>query len=388
MKSPVRFVPLTPAGEIDWASLEANYPCFAEMAKTPQNSCHHAEGDVLTHTKMVAAEAQTLAKRNSLSQEDADVLVGAALFHDCGKPLTLTFENGAPSSPQHAAVGTRYLRHFWWHRGWFPEERRELLLSLVRSHAAPVRLFDPRHEPEYRVIETSWASRNDLLALLAEADMRGRICVEVSGQAAAIETAQAFAEYAREIHCFDTPRPFANGLARFHYFDTQGKSGPDYVPFDDSKGEVILMSGLPGSGKNTWVTKNAGELPAVELDAVRAELGVSPQDDQGQVVQTAKERARDLMRKRAPRFVWNSTNLRLDLRRQLIGLFTSYGYRVRIVYCPADRPVVVSRNQKRENSVRVPVSALDHMGAKLEPPRFTEAHDLVVAQEAPGAAFS
>jgi len=360
--------------------LEASYDFFAEMAETPQVVTYHAEGDVLTHTKMVVEEARKLAIQHQLNEEDTDLLLGGAIFHDCGKPSTLTFDTGVPSSPRHAAVGTMLLRQTWWERGWFGHEKRELLLSLVRYHAAPVRLLDPRHQPEYRVIETSWKSRNDLLSLLAQADMRGRICQDRDAQQRAVETAGMFADFAAELNCLKTPRPFANGLSRFHYFNSAGKSGPDYVPFDDSKGEAIVMCGLPGSGKNTWIRKNAAAEPIVELDVIREEMGVSPEDNQGQVVQEAKERAKVLMRKRTPRFVWNATNLRTDLRGQIVSLFTDYGYKVRIVYCPADRPVIVARNQRRDDAARVPVVILDRMGARLEPPVYTEAHESEVSQ--------
>jgi predicted kinase len=82
------------------------------------------------------------------------------------------------------------------------------------------------------------------------------------------------------------------------------------------------------------------------------------------------------MRTKAPRFVWNATNLRIDLRRPLISLFTEYGYSVRIVYCPADRPELMARNQRRSEDTRVPIAIIDRLGPKLEPPRFTEAPEI------------
>jgi len=373
---PFTFVPRTASGLIDWEGLARDYPFFAEMAKTPQCEEHHGEGDVLTHSKMVAAEAETLADEHGLPESDRDLLVAGAVFHDCGKPTTLTMETGIPSSPKHAAAGTNILRQIWWERGWFPHDRREQVLSLVRFHAAPVRLLDPTRDPAFQVIQMSWMARNDILALLAEADMRGRISRNGDAQTNAIETAKFFGEYAKELGCFSGPRAFPTGLARFHYFATNGLSGPDYAPFDDSVGEAIIMCGLPASGKNTWVEKNVGDSPIVELDGVRRQMDISPEENQGLVVQAAKEQARVIMRKKAPRFIWNATNLRVDLRRPLISLFTEYGYRVRIVYCPADRPALVARNQRRPDETRVPIAVIDRLGPKLEPPRFTEAPEI------------
>ena len=208
---PTAFVPRTASGWVDWEALRRDYDFFDEMAKTPQSTTHHAEGDVLTHTKMVVAEAERLAEEHSLSCDDRELLVAGAIFHDCGKPATLVTEDGIPSSPKHAAAGTRNLRRVWWERGWFPHDRREQVLALVRFHAAPVRLLDRARDPEYQVIETSWMARNDLLALLAEADMRGRTSRHTDTQAAAIETAGLFREYAKELMCLAQPRAFPSG---------------------------------------------------------------------------------------------------------------------------------------------------------------------------------
>src|SRR6266545_2176320 len=47
--------PTPPAWSIDWKVVLARYPWLLDLADTRQNPHYHAEGDVLTHTRMVAA---------------------------------------------------------------------------------------------------------------------------------------------------------------------------------------------------------------------------------------------------------------------------------------------------------------------------------------------
>jgi putative nucleotidyltransferase with HDIG domain len=149
--TPTTFVPRTASGEIHWEALSRDYGFFSAMANTPQSSQFHAEGDVLTHTKMVAEHAERLASEHGLDDGDRDLLVAGAIFHDCGKPSTLVMEGAEPCSPRHAAAGARLLRQIWWERGWFPHDRREQVLALVRFHAAPVRLLDKTREPDFQM---------------------------------------------------------------------------------------------------------------------------------------------------------------------------------------------------------------------------------------------
>ena len=60
------------------------------------------------------------------------------------------------------------------------------------------------------------------------------------------------------------------------------------------------MSGLPGSGKDTWLGRSRGDLPTVSLDEIRSELEIDPTDDQGKVAQLAKERCREFLRAGTP----------------------------------------------------------------------------------------
>ncbi|GHO43261.1 AAA family ATPase [Ktedonospora formicarum] len=131
------------------------------------------------------------------------------------------------------------------------------------------------------------------------------------------------------------------------------------------------MSGLPGSGKNTWLHTHLPDWPVVSLDQLRKELQISPGENQGLVVQAAREQARILLRQNTS-FAWNATNITHQMRQQLIDLFVSYGARVRLVYLDAPLPQLLQRNRAR--SEYVPEAVLYRLLNKLEVPDIIEAH--------------
>lgn len=94
---------------------------------------------------------------------------------------------------------------------------------------------------------------------------------------------------------------------------------------------MILMCGLPGTGKDTWIGKNHPELPVVCMDDIRRQMGIKSTDNQGQVVQAAREQARVYLRAKQP-FIWNATGITAMLREKQIRLFEEYHASVRIVY--------------------------------------------------------
>lgn len=141
--------------------------------------------------------------------------------------------------------------------------------------------------------------------------------------------------------------------------------------YDDTWGEVILMSGLPGTGKDTWIREHYPALPMISLDEIRKEMRISPTENQSKVVEIARERARELLRKKQP-FVWNATNLSPMVRKKQIKLFTQYQAFVKIVYLETDWQEQLRRNANRPDAV--PQQAISHMMDELVLPEAKEAH--------------
>jgi len=136
------------------------------------------------------------------------------------------------------------------------------------------------------------------------------------------------------------------------------------------------MSALPGSGKDTYINDNLKDYGVVSLDDIRIELGIKPTNKKGngKVIQLAKERAKEFMRKKQD-FVWNATNITAQLRTQLIDLFMSYGGKVTIVYVEVPYKTLIKHNNEREAAL--PQAVIEKMIGKLEPPVREEAHRII-----------
>ena len=176
---------------------------------------------------------------------------------------------------------------------------------------------------------------------------------------------------AQEQGCLDGPYPFASVRTQRALF-SGGRVWKGQELYDDTWGEVLLMCGLPGTGKDTWLRTHRPDLPTVCLDDIRRELGVGPEDDQGRVVQAAKERARAFLRRKQP-FAWNATCLTAR-RAQQIDLFEAYGARVRVVYLETGWKENLRRNANRPDAV--PEGVLYDMLDRLEPPERFEAQNV------------
>ena len=286
------------------------------------------------------------AGRRSASHERT-LLTFTALFHDSGKPLTSQVdpETGRVTSPKHAVKGEHLARSVLRDLGCDLATREEIA-RLVRFHGRPPFLLE-KPDPAHEVVSLSWLVSNKLLYLFALADTRGRKTAEMSRPE---ENLQFWKLVAEENGCFDRPYPFANDQARFLFY-RQKEPNLHYVPFEDYRCTVTMMSGLPGSGKDTWLATNRPELPVVSLDGVRGELEIDPTDDQGEVVQVGRERCREFLRS-GRSFAFNATNLLRLTRQRWIDLFADYQARIEIVY--VEPPMGSSSPRTSGGSVRSP----------------------------------
>jgi predicted kinase len=355
-------VPVPPP--LDWPALTERFEWIRAMVDCPQDPVHHAEGDVWIHVKMVCDALISLDEWGSLPEADRHVVFAAALLHDVAKPTCTRVEDGSITSRGHSRRGAIQARRILWECGADPE-LREQVCALVAHHQIPFHLID-RTDAERIVRRISQSTRCDLLTTLATADALGRSCDDQSGL---ITRIGLFAELTRMHECWNLPWAFPSPLSRFEYFRREDRD-PHYEPHDQSRCEVILMSGLPGSGKDSWIEHYAPHFPQISLDQIRDEIGAEPTGNQGAVIQTAKERARALLRQ-GKGLVWNATNLSADIRGQLVDLFTRYHASVRIVYIETMRDNLFARNQDRARAV--PRRAIEHMMDRWEVPNPIEA---------------
>lgn len=357
-----------PNTPIDWDALHQQFTWLQDLADCPQDPIHHAEGDVLTHTKLVCEALVRLEGWRSLPPTPRNILFAAALLHDIAKPQTTkTDDEGRISARGHGRIGAQMARQVLQQLN-TPFTIRETIVHLINQGSLPMWFWD-KADPQRAVIKTSWLVSCRWVALLSEADVLGRHCHD---QAQILESVQFFREFCTENQCLDQPYPFASDHSRFVYFH-KDKADPTYAAYDDTQTEVILMCALPGSGKDHWIRQNCSDWPMVSLDEIRQEMGFSPKETPGEVIHRARDLAKGYLRSHTP-FIWNATNLTQQLRSKLIQLFAGYNARIRIVYVEVSPET--QRHQNRSRSAPVPNKVVRRMNQILEIPGLTEVHQI------------
>ena len=371
MTSPFPLSPTPPDFAHDWDRLQVAYPPLTALAGCAQDPIHHPEGDVLVHTRQVCACLVADPRWRAMDEPERGSLFFAALAHDWAKPAcSVADADGRIHTPGHATHGASMIRKFIMENEELSRVSlalRETVVSMVALHSLPLWALE-RDDPKRAVLAASLSVRCDHLALLAEADVRGR---DSADQQDLLDRVELFRQYAHELRCLDRPFPFPSDHTKLRYFRAPHRIPPEVELFDDTWGEVVVMSGLPGAGKDHCIRRHLSHLPVVSLDELRAELSVSPAGDQGVVVQAARERCRRHLRARRP-FVVNATHTTRMTRGPLMDLCLTYGARVRIVYIERPLPLILAQNAARPDPA--PEAVIRRLLARLDPPRPTEAH--------------
>ncbi|WP_250033166.1 AAA family ATPase [Paractinoplanes maris] len=370
------FAELCPAGPswtVPWPRIEAEFDWIRRLRGVPQDAVHHAEGDVATHTRMAAEALAAQPAWRELPPAGRARLFAAVLLHDVAKPdCTRTEADGRITAPGHSRRGDLTVRRILWELG-APRPWREHVAALVRHHQVPFWALE-RPDLEQIVLRVSLLAGNRELAMLADADITGRICGD---RDEVLENIELFREYCAGLGVLDQPSPFASDHARFQYFRTEGRD-PRYAAYDDTRLRMTVLSGLPGAGKDTWVAAHANGRPVISLDAIRTRLGIKPTDGQRAVAAATHDQAREHLRAGRD-FVWNATNISRQHRELCIGLGAAYQARVEIV--ALEVPPGTVRRQNASRSAPVPDAVIDRLIGKWESPDLTEAH----AVRVPGA---
>lgn len=356
----------------DWHLVKDHFDWVRDMEGVPQDAVHHQEGDVAIHTRMVLEALQELAEYQALSKQEQEMLWAAALLHDVEKPSTTVREpDGSITSKGHAKKGAMTTRTILYTQMPTPFTIREEVVNLVRYHGLPLWAIE-KANPAKAVIEASLVVNTKLLSLLARADVLGRICQDKTELLYRIELFEALCQ---ENNCWAKEKTFATPNAKFQYFHKED-GYPDYVPFDQFGSTVVMLSGLPGAGKDTYVFHQHKDWPVINLDQIRREHKISPTDKSGNgtVIQLAKKRARIYLRK-GQNFVWNATNVTKTMREQLIELFVIYKAYVKVVYIEVPYQLLHQQNKNRE--AVLPHHAIDRLVTKLDVPAPWEGHEVI-----------
>ncbi len=346
------------------------FPELLPLKTTPQDAYYHAEGDVWTHTKMVCDALLQSINYQKANDDEKFVLFYSCLFHDIAKPLCTRYEEkGRITSKGHSGKGCIDTRILLWKEN-VPFEIRENICNIINHHQVPFFVFNHSFkEPTYLVHELSLQAPLHLLMTVAKADMQGRFFVEKQKSLDDIELAM---ELALEENCFYNPKTFPDSITKMKYFQSEGKIDPRFPFYDHTKSKVIVLSGLPASGKNTWVSQNNQEnLPILSFDDAKAQLGLQENDNVGKAVHMVIDQAKDLLRNEK-NFIWNATHLSRQMRQKTIDLLLNYKAEVHLIYLEAPEEEIKKRNSQRDTTLTN--KKIDEMLLKWEVPTSLESH--------------
>ena len=359
------------------------FPWAKAMIGCLHDPVYHAEGDPWVHTKMVVHELVTSPAYLALSPERQAILRLAGWMHDIGKPATTEVlwdekeQRERIGQPGHAPLGAAMSHQALVDAGVDIQTARDVH-ALVFWHMRPTFMFG-ENNMERRAIEYSinagggcW---NELLTL-CRADNRGRISKNVQKNLDELDLLElTLKEMGENLDCnpFHEPWPFTTSEARMKYLRSGNKGSAFYMPENRHRGRMILLSGLPGGGKNTLIDRCFPEINTVSLDDIRGQMNVGWTDNQGQVVQAGFEAARVEMRQ-CNDFIWNATCLTRLLRQKIIGLARDYDYSIEGISFDIPFDEVKSRNRARDRSV--PDDVMEKLARKREPIMSDEVHIL------------
>ncbi len=146
---------------------------------------------------------------------------------------------------------------------------------------------------------------------------------------------------------------------------------------------IVLLSGLPGSGKSTWLERNG--VTGISSDAIRKLLA----DDEGDqsIHPHVFATVRYLLEKRLsiarPVSYIDATNLTPAERRPYVEIARAHGCEIEAVFFDVPLAVCLARNALRPRVV--PPEAVEKMAAKLVPPDIAEGFSRVEIVRSSGA---
>lgn len=138
---------------------------------------------------------------------------------------------------------------------------------------------------------------------------------------------------------------------------------------------VVVLIGLPGSGKSTWAATQGAA--ALSSDAIRVLLvdDATIQTIHSRVFETLRYLLHQRLALGRPLTFIDATNLRPDERRPYIAIARAFGARPEAAFF--DIPLEICRERNARRHRIVPEDAMELMASRLVPPTLEEGFERI-----------
>ena len=377
-----------------WKKIE-KIPEFAVLKTCKQSPKWHSEGDAMQHTKCVVDAAINYVEGVFIApSESVQVLLLSALFHDIGKGVTTFEKDGKWHAYGHEIEGEKITRKLLWDEGW---AFRENVCALVRLHMEPLNWFNMKGGILERLAETerfiSSLGYVDNICHMHITDLVHLKIFDAEGS-----KQEDSASKANDLTNLTKLLTLCHGM--FNY-DTQGNYDfildRDFVKENKKPVTVVTLIGLPGAGKDTFLSKliqtdspftyiSDGGLKTVPTydpdktvvlcrDDIRAELGfckngekiVGTSRQEQEVTKLFNERLLDAASE-GKVIVLNNINLKAKYREETLRYLS--GYDVKSIYYYLEADCLDTNKERREG--QIPDEVFDNMIMNFDWPKPTE----------------
>lgn len=337
------------------------FPLLKEFKVTIQDQVWHAEGDVHIHTDMVLNELYDIFETGQFvpTPDQRQILILAAILHDIAKPLVTKQVDGRIKASRHEAVGRDYLIYRLLELN-LPSESYLEIINLVGYHQRP-KLLVIKGDPEYKYFALSQYFNYELMYWLEVADLKGRICDDKEETLLYLDeyltkTKEVLKRHEDELRLVDPAHKDITLKYGTHLISTGEVNSylevyQKVFKSEENPTHFVMMSGLPGTGKSTYVSKNFPNYTLISLDNIRSLL--SYREDQSrnkEVANLAKEKLKESLRNKE-NIIWDATNIRQEFRESLIQLAKDYGAYTEIVLLLDKEQNIRKKNKQRRHVV-------------------------------------
>lgn len=374
-----------------------DFPLFNEFKTTEQDIVWHAEGDVHIHTDMVLNETYKIISENKFSESEQFVLILSALFHDIAKPITTKnvfhdkLKRNCVIAPNHEQKGMDYMFHTLLNyvnsknnefKEFMTYEEAIDIITAVGYHQAPKKIVSSDFN-QYSLANLARKVKPYLIYYLEIADYKGRTCDDTESQLDYLHLFKSYMEDYGYFYGFDKKSlNIDNDYVLHKGFDLLANGQISMFEEAEAKffkqknehSELILLCGISGVGKSTFIKNNYSDYKIISLDDIREELTFrGDQRDGAEIARIAKERLKLLLPKNE-KIVFDATNIRRDLREKVLTIGHNYNALNRVVFLNDSLDNIIAKDKDREYSVGEKV--IRDQNHKFQTPDKSEAHDV------------